>query len=423
MTDKRPEIRTISGTAILGEFDYRIAYSTSADDSRMRLIYAPNGRGKTNFLRAVDATINSTPESLQDLMDIPFQSLTVTFADASEISIMRERMLTGAFTACATVGESDISATIAVDPTAGPSRFLRRLWETKEEFTNYSKVVEQISSGSTYIGDARLTAPTDDTREAPRGHRAPSDTHGSSITILLDDVERMLTQAALQGMARENSPTGIYTEITRTTLHGSPKITSTDARLELLDQLQYILKSGAPLESYGLLSLRQVRAIESQISDARANSRHLPSVHAILKPYLDSQEDQIGKLAPAYDLINTYVTSVNSFLDRKELAYSPSRGITLIGRNAAHLAPESLSSGERHLLLLISQALLANASSPLLIIDEPEISLGIEWQRSLLPELARCTTTGSVQFLIASHSLQVMNTIPREEIVVPKEVK
>jgi predicted ATPase len=72
-------------------------------------------------------------------------------------------------------------------------------------------------------------------------------------------------------------------------------------------------------------------------------------------------------------------------------------------------------------LLLMSHAILATAERPLLVIDEPELSLGIEWQRDLLPELLRCTASAEVQFLIASHSLQVMNAVPRQDIILPSE--
>jgi predicted ATPase len=70
---------------------------------------------------------------------------------------------------------------------------------------------------------------------------------------------------------------------------------------------------------------------------------------------------------------------------------------------------------------LMSQAILATTDRPLVIIDEPELSLGIEWQRNLIPELLACTATAGVQFLVASHSLQVMNAVVRTDIIHPTE--
>lgn len=231
----------------------------------------------------------------------------------------------------------------------------------------------------------------------------------------------MLTQEALAGLSSESEQTGIYAQITRTTLEGSNPILASEARAALEEQIESLLERGTPLERYGLLSMRQVHDISDQITGARANDKNLRAVHTVLRPYLDSLQDQITALSPAQKLIDTYVTSVNHFLDRKELRFTASRGIRLVGRDGNNLHPESLSSGERHLLLLLSQAVLATGERPLVIVDEPELSLGIEWQRDLLPEMLRCSAPGQVQFLVASHSLQVMNAVSLEDIVRPSE--
>jgi hypothetical protein len=55
------------------------------------------------------------------------------------------------------------------------------------------------------------------------------------------------------------------------------------------------------------------------------------------------------------------------------------------------------------------------------MVDEPEISLGLDWQRKLLEQLLRCSSSANVHFLIASHSAQVMGNIPDEDIIFPIE--
>ncbi|OII41030.1 hypothetical protein BIU99_04245 [Plantibacter sp. MMLR14_011] len=117
-------------------------------------------------------------------------------------------------------------------------------------------------------------------------------------------------------------------------------------------------------------------------------------------------------LQPAQRLIDTFVASVNGFLERKHLTFSMSDGIKLVGRNGEDLDSDNLSSGEKHLLLLLSSAVLARSNGALMIIDEPELSLGLRWQRKLLSELLRCTEGSGVQFLVASHSTQIMADVP-----------
>ncbi len=424
MTEPQKRISSIRADRVLGEFGYEVEFPGSSDNNRMRLIYAPNGRGKTNFLRAIHAALTASPEALQALIEIPLARLEITFADGGSILVERAQHLVGSYSATATLHPNEQGISINVDPADFAGRLYRRVLDEREDYSGYSELVSQLSTGAVFIGDDRLAPPTDDVREGTRpdgGSLAGNRRRHGSLTRLLDTVERMLTQSALASLSRESAQTGIYNQITRTTLQGSSELTASEARAALEAQITGLLEQGTPLEQYQLLSMRQLRDIATQLGGVRANNRQLPIVHLILKPYLDSLADQINSLAPAYQLIDTYVKGVNRFLDRKELQFTAPRGIRLVGRDGKSLHPEGLSSGERHLLLLLSQAVLATSDSPLVIVDEPELSLGLEWQRDLLSELLRCSQSGNVQFLIASHSVQIMGAVPREDIVQPSE--
>jgi len=419
LTSESKRIARIQADGILGEFDYEVGYPGD-DQERMRLIYAPNGRGKTNFLKAVSAALTPSSEAMQVLLDAPFRRLEIEFRDGASILVEREDELIGKLTAAVRTVEDEPWYEVTIDPVDFGPRFFRRAWEGRPDLTNYARRVQQVSPGSVFIGDDRLApSPPDDPRES--GSNAPSRRRVGSLSRLLETVERMLTQRAVAGLSGEGEQTGIYSQITKTTLTGTTPMLAAAARAALETQIKSILLKGAPLERYGLFSMRQVRDISEQINATRANASKLKNVHTILSPYFDSLETQIVALGKAYTLIDTYVTSVNHFLDRKQLRFSASRGIDLVGRDSTRLDPESLSSGERHLLLLLSRSVLAIDEGPLVIIDEPELSLGIEWQRDLLPELLRCSSPGSVQFLIASHSLQIMNAVSRDDIIQPSE--
>lgn len=72
----------------------------------------------------------------------------------------------------------------------------------------------------------------------------------------------------------------------------------------------------------------------------------------------------------------------------------------------------SLSSGEKHVLRIMVEALLAGPST--LLIDEPEISLHIDWQRTLLADLR--TLNPEMQLIVATHSPEIMADIPDRNI-------
>lgn len=66
-----------------------------------------------------------------------------------------------------------------------------------------------------------------------------------------------------------------------------------------------------------------------------------------------------------------------------------------------------LSSGERNLLSILTMFLVVGLNRNFLIIDEPEISINLDWQRKLLPLLSNLNP--NVQIIVASHSPSIAN--------------
>jgi hypothetical protein len=67
----------------------------------------------------------------------------------------------------------------------------------------------------------------------------------------------------------------------------------------------------------------------------------------------------------------------------------------------------SLSSGEKHLLMVLVATLLAGSSS--IIVDEPEISMHVDWQKALIKNMR--TLCPEAQLIVATHSPEVMADI------------
>ena len=62
----------------------------------------------------------------------------------------------------------------------------------------------------------------------------------------------------------------------------------------------------------------------------------------------------------------------------------------------------ALSSGERHLLVLLTIFVIEGNRRHLFMVDEPEISLNMIWQRKLLPLLSELAPNAEI--VVASHS-------------------
>ncbi len=66
------------------------------------------------------------------------------------------------------------------------------------------------------------------------------------------------------------------------------------------------------------------------------------------------------------------------------------------------LTPYQLSSGEKQMLVILTTVLVENGEHYTLLMDEPEISLHIEWQQKLLSLIRRLNP--NVQIILSTHS-------------------
>lgn len=99
--------------------------------------------------------------------------------------------------------------------------------------------------------------------------------------------------------------------------------------------------------------------------------------------------------------INILIETFNEFLvGDKALVINSEEMYVKVGKSMH--AVNFLSSGERHILTFLSLVVTVARTRDFLIIDEPEISLNIKWQRTLM-ELLQALVPGT-QIIVASHS-------------------
>jgi len=140
--------------------------------------------------------------------------------------------------------------------------------------------------------------------------------------------------------------------------------------------------------------------------------RHSSVAARVLLPYLDSVRARLVALTSAQKLIRLALDQMTRFFgNNPKVVYSPRRGLQFFTEgNETALLPAQLSSGQRQLVLLISTVLLARNTSRLFIIDEPELSLGVPWQREILDAILCCTEGTACQFIVATHSIEIITS-------------
>ncbi len=69
--------------------------------------------------------------------------------------------------------------------------------------------------------------------------------------------------------------------------------------------------------------------------------------------------------------------------------------------------PRKLSSGEKQLIIFLSEAILQESKDYIFLADEPELSLHVQWQEELVPNLLKINPNAQVIF--ATHSPDIVN--------------
>lgn len=100
---------------------------------------------------------------------------------------------------------------------------------------------------------------------------------------------------------------------------------------------------------------------------------------------------------------NIYLNTISEFLNKKINRIH--KDIPVKGEKLYSIS--ELSSGEKQMLILLSEALLQQNKNALFIADEPELSLHIDWQRKIIAAIHELNS--NAQLIFATHSPEVVS--------------
>ncbi|MFZ4550888.1 MAG: AAA family ATPase [Aquabacterium sp.] len=106
--------------------------------------------------------------------------------------------------------------------------------------------------------------------------------------------------------------------------------------------------------------------------------------------------------------IQRFSETINNLFSRGKKLQTNEDGLSVRLEDGASISPALLSSGEKHLVAILLQAMTIGENS--IIIDEPELSMHIDWQHTLAETIIALNP--SCQLIAASHSPEIMANIP-----------
>ena len=107
-----------------------------------------------------------------------------------------------------------------------------------------------------------------------------------------------------------------------------------------------------------------------------------------------------------FEPLRRYEETVNSFLNKKSVEVDEDGELRIKSPLHSNLNPRLLSSGEKQILILLTEALLKVDEPVVYIADEPELSLHVSWQEKLLESLV--SLGGKIQVIVATHSPDIV---------------
>lgn len=165
------------------------------------------------------------------------------------------------------------------------------------------------------------------------------------------------------------------------------------------------------------VSGNSTRKVYSRISDAVSHSldefsREEETAKRVLNLYVDFLNKRVEVQNSTFESLKAFEKSVNFFLHPKELFVEPAglsrrRPRALVNTQSKKRAYSinSLSSGERQVLTMLFCASRLSVDHGIFLVDEPELSLHVDWQRCILSELMK--QAGSRQIIACTHSPEV----------------
>ncbi len=132
---------------------------------------------------------------------------------------------------------------------------------------------------------------------------------------------------------------------------------------------------------------------------------------SLIYSMLTNITDSLGDEFKIFNRIKIFVESFNNFLScNKRLVISSQKVEIVINDDETHNL-KFLSSGERHMLTFLASILLLGESKDFILLDEPEISLNVDWQTDILSVISALAPNS--QIIVATHSPLVVEKHPQ----------
>lgn len=406
-------------------YDHRIELNLN---ERVTILHGPNGVGKTAVLGMVNALLRT---DLSYFKNIPFQHFLLGFHDGSMLELRADDearndeggyklTLTrnGEVESTSVEPRSRVESVVAQIDHLRPHESIPDVWEdirdgellrSAEVLARYADDETDISlhlesgqdwlnvflkKANTHLIEAqRLVRTHSDRRRMFRRRRRNDRFSGISVVDEYSSDFKMLLDTTMARYGRQSQT--LDQSFPQRLISATDELTSE----ELQDRMIALDQKTADFKALGILDETPTHPFDvtSLGGIDRTESR-------VMTLYVSDTEEKLKELDDLADRVRLLFQNVNEKYRHKKIRMDRERGLVAENDLERPLPLTSLSSGEQHELVLHYDLLFKVPSNTIVLIDEPELSLHVAWQKNFLPELLGIVRLSNFDALVATHS-------------------
>ncbi|MDX2036096.1 MAG: AAA family ATPase [Isosphaeraceae bacterium] len=442
-SNSKLRVRRVTVRGLFDVYDHVIDLNL---DERITIIHGANGIGKTAILRMIHGLFQLRFSSLRST---PYAEFGIDFDDGSSIRVRKlasKEEGTGDLNIAlqrtdGRILEDPITAPRGIADFAFPSRMIDELipdlvragpetWRRlpsgeiltlEEVIENHSELLAPRYSGSRIDSESVARTTPEWLREFVQG-----------LNVRFIETQRLVAPARPTIKSRYDSSGVLSPAVARYSSDLAALIQRTQAEYAAVSQrldrsfpMRVVQRPGSVAVSVDqfksrLASLedKRKRLQAAGVLDRKADgdlSLPVPDdidaeTARVLAVYADDVEEKLNVFDSVVDSIELLRKFIEDHFAGKTLRIDKERGFTLVStRTEQELNPSQLSSGEQHQLVLINELLFRTKPNTLFLIDEPELSLHVDWQLQFLEDLQSVIAISPFDVLLATHSPMIIN--------------
>lgn len=430
-------VKSIHVRGLFGMYDHDVILNKS---ERMTVVHGPNGVGKTVLFKLVQDLLAGPGI---DLLKYPFRECRVEFTNAATLTARRDNN-DSTVQVSSQVGEATSHVHIdaksftklahRLEPRLPIHKIGPDLWispETDEKLTAYEVI-------SRYGG--QLDDEFDGLPEGSMHKWRKSQNYFPKIHMI--EAQRLIR---LRNMTLRNYRDSEAKAVRDTVMEYSQqlkqRINMTLAeygrQAQKLDQTfpqRLLQQGGTPADAMQIkLDLqaieskqekyRQLGLIEDELSQVQGLDQleSDPVKLAAMTVYVTDMKAKLDVLDYLAQRVSLLLGQINEKFTDKKLLINAQHELAIETGHGDAIGVSALSSGEQHQIVLAYDMLFRIEANSLVMIDEPELSLHVNWQERFLSDLESVIGVANFDALIATHSPYIING--RNELVVSLSAK